>query len=157
MELNQLILAQSSATVVQPHQFRDSVLTEGPTSLPRFRAHKWCFQVRGNNSVRLTFHQFDNEQHKRSVITELEHFLRTALQQIIQDGARMTDIIHLYLKCDGLDFDFAFNPSGVHALRLSDMIQSGKDIFLDNKTSLTVYSFTPIEAGVNPMDLSTTK
>ena len=173
MELNQLILAQSSATVVQPHQFRDSVLTEGPTSLPRFRAHKWCFQVRGNNSVRLTFHQFDNEQHKRSVITELEHFLRTALQQIIQDGARMTDIIHMYLKCDGLDFDFAFNPSGVHALRLSDlmsgtglerilerfsaMIQSGKDIFLDNKTSLTVYSFTPIEAGVNPMDLSTTK
>ena len=173
MELNQLILAQSSATVVQPHQFRDSVLTEGPTSLPRFRAHKWCFQVRGNNSVRLTFHQFDNEQHKRSVITELEHFLRTALQQIIQDGARMTDIIHMYLKCDGLDFDFAFNPSGVHALRLSDlmsgtglerilerfsaMIQSGKDIFLDNKTSLTVYSFTPIEAGVNLMDLSTTK
>ena len=59
--MNQIILAQSSATVVQPHQFRDSVLTEGPTHLPHFRAHKWCFQVRGNNSVRLTFHQFDNE------------------------------------------------------------------------------------------------
>ena len=84
------------------------------------------------------------------------HFLRTALQQIIQDGAKMTNIIHTYLKCDGLDFDFAFNPSGVHALILSDlmsgsglncileqfsaMIQSGKVIFLDNKTYLTVYS-----------------
>ena len=51
MEIPQLILAQHSETVVQPHQFRDAVLTEGPTSLPRFRAHKWCFQVRGVNSV----------------------------------------------------------------------------------------------------------
>ena len=26
----------------------------------------------------------------------------------------------------------------------STMIQSGKDIFVDNKTSLTIYSFAPI-------------
>ena len=83
MELPQLILAQSAATVVQPHQFRDSVLTEGPTNLPRFRAHKWCFQVRGNNPVRLTFHHFDSEQVQHNVLSELEHFIRTALQQII--------------------------------------------------------------------------
>ena len=123
--------------------------------------------------MRLTFHHFDSEQVKHAVISELEHFLRTALQQTIQDGALLTDIIHLYLKCDGLDFDFAFNPSGVHALRLSDLmsgtglerildrfstiIQSGKDIFLDNKTTLTIYSFTPMEAGTTPMLLSTTK
>ena len=56
------------------------------------------------------------------MITELEHFLRTALQQIIQDGALMTDIIHMYLKCDGLDFDLAYNPSGTHVLRLSDLM-----------------------------------
>ena len=79
MEIPQLILAQCSETVVQPHQFRDPVLTEGPTALPRFRAHKWCFQVRGNNSVRLTFHHFDTEEFKHKVLTELEHFLRTAL------------------------------------------------------------------------------
>ena len=43
MELPQLILAQSSAAVVQPHQFRDPVLIEGPAHLPQFTAHKWCF------------------------------------------------------------------------------------------------------------------
>ena len=127
MELPQLFLAQSSATVVQPHQFKDSVLTEGPSQLLRFGAHKWCFQVRGNNPVRLTFHHFDSEQVKHNVLSELEHFIRTALQQIIQDGALQTDIIHMYLKCDGLDFDFAFNPSGVHALRLSDLM-SGRGL-----------------------------
>ena len=110
MEIPQLILAQCSETVVQPHQFRDPVLTEGPTPLPRFRAHKWCFKVRGNNSVRLTFHHFDTEEFKHKVLTELEHFLRTALQQLQQDGVASSDIIHIYLKCDGLDFDFAYNP-----------------------------------------------
>ena len=173
MEIPQLLLIDQRETVVQPHQFREAVLTEGPASIPRFRAHKWCFQVRGVNAVRLTFHHFDSEQHKRHVLSELETFLRTALQQIIQDGALMSDIIHLYLKCDGLDFDFAFNPSGLHALRLADlmntqglerilerfsaMIQSGKDIFLDNKTKLTIYTFTPLEGGTRPVSVSTTK
>ena len=61
----------------------------------------------------------------------------------------------------------------MHALRLSDLmsgsglgrilerfsatIQSGKDIFLDYKTALTIYSFTPIEGGMNPMNLRTSK
>ena len=116
MELPQLILTDQRVTVIQPHQFREAVLSEGPVSLPRFRAHKWSFQVRGVNSVRLTFHHYDSEQHKRTVISELETFLRTALQQIIQDGALMTDIAHLYLKCDGLDFDFEFNFLGIHML-----------------------------------------
>ena len=40
-------------------------------------------------------------------------------------------------------------------LGVSAMIQSGKDIFMDNKTSFTVDSFTPIEGGMNPMNLST--
>ena len=122
MEIPQLILAQHSETVVQPHQFRDAVLTEGPTSLPRFRAHKWCFQVRGVNSVRLTFHHFDTNEFRNRVMNELEHFLRTALQQLLQDGANLTDLIHIYLKCDGLDFDFAFNPPGVHTKTVGDFL-----------------------------------
>ena len=173
MEIPQLILAQYSETVVKPHQFRDPVLTEGPTPLPRFRAHKWCFKVRGNNSVRLTFHHFDTEEFKHKVLTELEHFLRTALQQLQQDGVASSDIIHIYLKCDGLDFDFAYNPAGAHARTVNDlmcgngldrvlerfasMIQSGKDIFLDNRTVLTMYTFSPITAGAKQMDVSTTK
>ena len=99
MEIPQLILAQCSETVGQPHQFSDPVLTEGSTSLPRFSAHKWCFQVRGNNSVRLTFYHFDTNKFKHRVMTELEHFIRTALQQLIQDKAALTDVIHIYLKC----------------------------------------------------------
>ena len=70
MEIPQLLLIDQRETVVQPHQFREAVLTEGPASIPRFRAHKWCFQVRGVNAVRLTFHHFDSEQHKRHVLSE---------------------------------------------------------------------------------------
>ena len=70
MEIAQLILALCYETVVQPHQFRDPVLTEGPTALPRFRAHKWCLKVRGNNSLRLIFHHFDAEEFKHKVLTE---------------------------------------------------------------------------------------
>ena len=40
--------------------------------------------------------------------------------------------------------------------RFSAMIQSGKDIYLDNKTKLTIYSFTPLEGGAY-FDVSTTK
>ena len=52
------------------------------------------------------------------------------------------------MSCAGLEHIFE---------HFSIMIQSGKDIFLDNKTILTVYSFTPIEAGTKPMQLSTSK
>ena len=72
-----------------------------------------------------------------------------------------------------MDFDFAYNPSGVHARTVGDlmhgnglehvlerfaaMIQSGKDIFLDNITLLTMYTFSPITGGARQMDVSTTK
>ena len=101
--------------------------------------------------------------------------MRTALQQLQQDGVASTGITHIYLKCDGLDFDFTYNPAGVHAKTVNDlmhgnalehvlerfasMIQSGKDIFLDNRTVLTIFTFSPnvIIAGAKQMNVSRTK
>ena len=37
-------------------------------------------------------------------------------------GAQMTDIVHFYLECAGLDYFFCFNPSGPHAVTLDEFI-----------------------------------
>ena len=75
----------------------------------------------------------------------------------MRNGLLLNDITCVYLKCDGLDFDFGFHPSGAHALRLSDlmsgagleysrafsaMIQSGKDIFWITRPFLPLFFYT---------------
>ena len=67
MKVPQLFFVDQRETVIQQHQLKEAVLTKGPASIPRFRAHKWFYQVRGVNSVRITFHHYDSEQHKRLV------------------------------------------------------------------------------------------
>ena len=85
-------------------------------------------------------------------------FFRTALLQCVKDGARPTDIIHLCLECDGMDFTFVHNPAGSVAIRLQEllnpnglhlilgrfatMIQSGRNVSLDNNTRLTICAYS---------------
>ena len=54
---------------------------------------------------------------KKAVSSELERIVG-ALKQVHRDGAQMTDLVHFYLECAGLDFSFCFNPSGSHAVTL---------------------------------------
>ena len=54
--------------------------------------------------MRLIFHHIDSEQVRQNVLSELEHFMKNALQQIIQDGALMSDIIHMNLKVQWFGF-----------------------------------------------------
>ena len=93
-------LSDTRPTIVQPHQFRGVELTDGPHQIPRFRAHKWTFHVRGNTSIRLTTHHFDTPEVRSRVLGEFEYFLRTALERCADDGAAPDDIIHIYLDCD---------------------------------------------------------
>ena len=68
-------------------------------------------------------------------------------------------IIHFYLHCAGMESDFVFSGSGPNRRslkqllhgdhldviidRFAQMIQSGRDVTLDNETKLTVYAFIP--------------
>lgn len=103
--------------VTHPRQQREAVVQEGPTTHPNFRIQGWTFHVRGMD-MRLTMHVNDTPSMKRAVTSELENIVHSALQQCHRDGAQMTDIVHFYLECAGLDFSFCFNPSGAHAVTL---------------------------------------
>ena len=99
---------------VTQHQ---AVLQEGPTNSPNFRIHGWTFHVRGID-MRFSMHVNDPPSVKKAVSSELERIIIGALKQVHRDGAQMTDLVHFYLECAGLDFSFCFNPSGANAVTL---------------------------------------
>ena len=92
---------------------------------------------------------------------------------MVQDGAQPTDIIHLYLECDGMDHTFVHNPAGPFAIRLQEllnpnglhtilerfalMIQSGRNVSLDNHTRLTICAYSPIQGGAKLCGIHNTK
>ena len=93
-------------------------------------------------------HNFDSQESKKKTLSELEFFFRTALHQVLNDGAKPTDIVHIYLNCDGIDQCFVFNPAGQYAVTLAQLmnpnglhlvletfaniIQSGKNVSLND-------------------------
>ena len=99
---------------VSQHQ---AVLQEGPTNSPNFRIHGWTFHVRGMD-MRLSMHVNDPPSVNKAVSSELERIIVGALKQVHRDGAQMTDLVHFYLECAGLDFSFCFNPSGTNTVTL---------------------------------------
>jgi len=100
---------------------------------------------------------------RKAVVNELEFLLRSAINKCLQDGAKPSDVLHLYLSAEGMDFNFVFNPAGQHAVTIADilkddglhvileqfarMIQSGKNVFIDDNTRLFVYTFSPPSGG----------
>ena len=100
------------AREVSQHQ---AVLQEGPTNSPNFRIHGWTFHVRGMAM------RFNPPSVKKAISSELERIIIVgALKQVHHDGAQMTNLVHFYLECAGLDFSFCFNPSGANAVTLGE-------------------------------------
>ena len=158
LPLPQFILSGTHPARILPYQFRELGITEGPSIIQKFSAKKWTFHVQGQPML-LTTHSDTPANVRRAVVNELEFLLRVALNKCLSDGVLPTDIVHLYLSANGMDFNFCFNPSGVHAITLAtilmpnglhvileqfaQMIQSGKNVFIDENTRLYVYTFTP--------------
>ena len=46
------------------------------------------------------------------------------LNQCVQDGGSVNDLVHIYLDCAGLEYHFQFNPSGPHAATIGMRISS---------------------------------
>ena len=159
----QFVLSGMHPTRVLPHQFRELGITEGPSVIAKFSARKWTFYVQ-SSPMCLTAHADTPQNVHRAVVNELEFLLRCAINKCLEDGAKSTDVLHLYLSAAGMDFNFVFNPAGSHAVTIADilkpnglhivleqfarMIQSGKNVFIDDNTRLYVYAFTPPSGGV---------
>ena len=107
---------------------------------------------------------------RKAVVNKLEFLLRVTLNKCVSAGALLTDIIYLYLFANGMDFYFCFNTSGAHTTTLETillpnglhiildqfaaMIQSGKNIFIDENTRLHIYAFTPPSGGTGHLHYS---
>lgn len=151
----------ASKQVRHPCQRKPEVV-EGPVRYDKFRALKWVFRVR-THRMRLTLHENDPTSMERRNINELECILKAALNQCLLDGSRNNDYVQICLLCSGMDRPFEFFPSGAnattvhqllhtHALHdmleiFSKVIQSGKEVFLDNDSVLTIYTFRPPTGG----------
>ena len=143
-----------------PHQHFQPHVAQGPSFNPNFRNRAWTFNVEGVD-MRLTSHRDDPPSVKKAVVSELESLFLGALNQCVTDGASENDLVHINLDCSGLEYRFQFNPSGPHAVTLgtlladnglhtvlemfAQLIQSGKDVFIDQHTKLKVYTFAPPE------------
>jgi hypothetical protein len=112
---------------------------------------------RDYDQVPLTFHKNTPDREKREVLGVMEHVFRECLKIVEQREGDRTHMLHLYLHCTGMDSSFGFHPTGDKAVTLHDalsgdailhmlrkfakMIQSGKEVYLDNHSWLMVYTF----------------
>ena len=122
MPLPQFVLSGTHPAKIHPHQFRELGITEGPSIISKFNARKWTFHVRGTPMC-LTMHAQAPNAARKAVVNELEFLLRTAINKCLVDGAKPSDIVHLYLSVNGLDFKFVFNPAGQHAVTIADILK----------------------------------
>ena len=95
--------------------------------------------------------------------TQIEHLFTSVLEECAKGGAGNDHIVHMFLEAHGMDYRFVFNHSGPKAVTVNDLlhkgimnklvdefaslIQSGKEVSLDNKTSLEVYTYNVPSGG----------
>ena len=108
-------------------------------------------------SARYTCKKFEfGFSHKHE---EVKQLLMEALHTLHEKNTPDYAIIHFYLHCAGMESDFVFSGSGPNRRslkpllhgdhldviidRFAQMIQSGRNVTLDNETKLTVYAFIP--------------
>ena len=77
LPLPQFVLSGTHPTHIQPHQFRELGITEGPHVITKFNARKWTFYVQGTPMC-ITAHVQAPNSVRKAVVNELEFLLRTA-------------------------------------------------------------------------------
>lgn len=133
-------------------------IANGPHHYPRFRSQRWQFNANGpryplfqvvNNAVTMT------PQGR----IDMDTLLSDAIQIVVNDGARLDDIAHIYINANGLDQPFAFNPAGQFAVTYRQLlnrgpeyigilnslelaIQSGRRVVIDPNFLITMYAYS---------------
>ena len=98
------------------------------------------------------------KERRRKADQILHQLLTEAMADLHNRDIPPYAIIHIYLKCEGMDSDFMFNGVGPNRVTLANMkgaklqqiidqfgsiIQSGKNVAIDDHTVLTLYAFIP--------------
>ena len=90
---------------------------------------------------------------------ELDRLIVESMESVRDLGCPLNSIIHFYLHCEGLDSDFVWNGIGRNLKTLRQlldrnmiteitgkfmmMIQSGREVDLNDRTRLTIMAFNP--------------
>ena len=128
-----------------------------------FNATCWKFRLNTTDPIGISIQEDTTDEQKDNVANQLEHIFRELLHRVLQDGALPTDLCHIYVDCTGMDFRFAFNPAGEHAVTIGDLlkkdnlnnlleifahnIQSGTDCYIDEKSVFIIYTYRRPEGG----------
>ena len=152
----QLTPAKEAVDVVhRPHKKLD---LRNYSYSSKFTCKKFEF-VFNQDKENITTHSTDSTASIRHKHEEVKLLLLEALQTFHERNTPDYAIIHFYLHCSGMDSDFMFSGSGsarrtlkqllhgedldVIIDRFAQMIQSGRNVTLDNETRLTIYAFIP--------------
>ena len=123
----------------------------------KFNCHKFVFQVH-SQPITITTHTSSTPEEIERVDSALETVLKYGLDTMESRDIPLYAVIHLYIHCEGLEHDFKFCGSGANKVTLKQMregklseivsmfshsIQSGRDVVLDDHTSITFYAFIP--------------
>ena len=125
----------------------------------KFRATKYVFSMTGDQKFSITAHKNTPEVLKEEMIMELDRLIVESMESVRDLGCPLNCIIHFYLHCEGLDHDFVWNGIGRHLKTLRQMldrnliteitgkfmmmIQSGREVDLNDRTRLTIMAFNP--------------
>ena len=124
----------------------------------KFDMFKCIYKVAPTVHQHITTHSTSTEKEEKKAEGVLVDCLLDGLADLHDRGIPPYAIIHMYVKCDGLETDFMFTGTGPARLTLKQLregevrqivsqfasiIQSGKEVSIDDKTLFTFYAFIP--------------
>ena len=122
-----------------------------------FNMYKCVYKIH-SEPVPITMHADSTKKEEEKADQILHQLLTEAMTDLHNRDIPPYAIIHIYLKCEGMDSDFMFNGVGPNRVTLANMkgdklqqiidkfgsiIQSGKNVAIDDHTVLTLYAFIP--------------
>ena len=122
-----------------------------------FNMYKCVYKVH-SEPVNITMHADSTKKEEEKADQILFKLLTEGMEDLHKRDVPPYAIIHIYLKCEGMESDFMFAGTGPNRLTLAQMrgnklqqiidqfsniIQSGKTVSIDDHTLLTLYAFIP--------------
>ena len=126
----------------------------------RFNMFKCVYKPALVMNVAVTTHSDSTTTEKEKADSVMLACLKDGLDNLHDRGIPPYAITHFYVKCEGMDTDFMFNGTGPNRLTLKQLrkgkeklqhivtqfasiIQSGKDVSINDHTLFTFYAFIP--------------
>ena len=140
-----------------PHKKHNVLDMRSNERFAKYNSHKFVFKV-DSPPVDVTTYTTTTTQEEKKIHHAIEIVLGEGLDFMASNGITPYAIIHIYLHCTGMDQDFMFCASGPNRVTLQKMregqlitvtnqfesvIQSGRDVILDDNTVITYYAFIP--------------